>query len=105
MMADVQVTSLTQWGLFCSSKALILLLPGVVTGTAIYLLLVNCRSPYTLPLSMAAVLLLFYLSLWLTDCSLDEARAFGWISPVAESGDVLLLSHCFALHDMLPTHA
>lgn len=87
MMADVQVTSLTQWGLFWDTKALLLLLPGVVAGGTIYFLIVNLTSPYTLPTSMVAILGIFYLTLWATGTSLDEARDYGWISPVSEPGE------------------
>jgi sulfate permease, SulP family len=86
MMADVQVTSVMQWGLFCDGKAILLLLPGLFAGVSLYVLVVNLQSPYTLPASMCAILTLFYLSLWITGTSLDEAREFGWISPVSEPG-------------------
>lgn len=86
MMANVQVTSVAQWNLFADGKAIALLLPGLLAGVSLYVLVANLHSPYTLPVSMCVILAMFYISLWITDTSLDEARNFGWISPVSEPG-------------------
>ena len=95
MMAGVQVTNITEWGNFYSERALILLAPGVVLGVTTYLLLCKIRSPYVLPCCMLGILTLFFGLLFLAGMSLDDARAYGWISPLAHPGRVVtVFVHC-----------
>jgi SulP family sulfate permease len=86
MMAGVQVTSILDWGQFCSARALILLAPGVVFGVTTYLLLCRVRSPYVLPCCMVGILTLFFATLLLSGASLQDARDYGWISPLSHPG-------------------
>lgn len=86
MMAGVQVTSILDWGQFYSVRALILLTPGVVFGVTTYLLLCRVRSPYVLPCCMVGILTLFFVTLLLSGASLQDARDYGWISPLSHPG-------------------
>ena len=87
MMAGVQVTSVLEWGTFLQGRALLLLAPGLVMGVTIYLLLCRLRSAYVLPASMLAILALFFTSLFCSGASMQQARDFGWIAPLAPSGE------------------
>ena len=87
MMAGVVgVSSIADWGLFLSFKSMILLLPGVLAGSGMYVLLRRVKSPYVLPLCMAAILVSFYVVLFLSGSSFQAARDAGWIAPLSPVG-------------------
>jgi SulP family sulfate permease len=77
------VTSLLEWGNFCTPRALILMTPGVFMGVLMYLVLCHTRTPYALPCSMLFILAGFYSLLLISGASLEDAREYGWIAPLA----------------------
>lgn len=91
MMAGVQVVSIMDWGNFYSERALILLTPGVILGITTYLLLCRIRSPYVLPCCMVGILSLFFGALFLCGMTIEDAREYGWIAPLSQSGTSLSL--------------
>jgi SulP family sulfate permease len=95
MMAGVQVTNITEWGNFYSERAIILLTPGVILGVTTYLLLCNVRSPYVLPSCMLGILTIFFGLLLLCGMSLEDAREYGWISPLSTPGTYAADRHIF----------
>eukprot|EP01038_Epipyxis_sp_PR26KG_P008476 gene8476-11458_t len=68
-----------------ASRSIILLLPGVVAGGGMYVLLRTVKSPFVLPVCMILVLVIFYCVLLVTNTSLEQARNYGWISPLSPS--------------------
>ena len=91
MMAGVQVTNLSEWGNFCSTRALILLAPGVICGVTTYHLLCRVHSPYVLPFCMLSIITIFFSLLLLSGTSLEDAREFGWISPLTHPGKLQIM--------------
>lgn len=84
MMSGLEILSVGDWPKLCTEKALILILPGVVCGAGIYVVMMITRSPLSLPVCMVAILGIFFALLGLSGSSLQEARDFGWIAPLAE---------------------
>lgn len=81
-MSNVTVTHLSEWKLFLSPLPLLLLMPGLLQGLLIYWLLRTFRSPFVLPICLGCILVTFYAILYLTNTPLDDARTFGWVSPL-----------------------
>lgn len=81
------------WDIF-TLQAFTLLLPGLVMGVAMYLLLRTFRSPFVLPVSLAFILATFYIVLFVTNTSLEEARHLGWVAPLPPMGKFVSLSPC-----------
>jgi SulP family sulfate permease len=86
MMAGVQVTNIEHFYLLCNLKSFILFLPGFVIGIGIYMALITFRSPFVLPVSLLLILVGFYSAMWVTGASFEDAREYGWISPLIEVG-------------------
>jgi hypothetical protein len=84
MMSGMPVTRLDQWGAFLDPRAIKLIAPGLVAGVAIYIVLRNATSPYTLPIFMSTYLTTFYSVMWWTGMSMEEARNAGWIAELVE---------------------
>ena len=82
MMANEEVTKLSEWGKFCSIKAVILIAPGLMGGITVSLLMRCVSSPYVLPCFMGAFLSVFFIILAVTNTSLNDARAYGWVAPL-----------------------
>ena len=90
MMAGVEISSLSDWSKLCSGRSLLLLLPGLILGSGQYVILRTVKSAFTLPICMVTVLFAFYLSLWMSGMSMEDARLFGWISELAPEGEEVI---------------
>jgi SulP family sulfate permease len=87
MMAGVDVSGPADWWRLCNTGSVVLFLPGLVLGCAIYLVLITFRSPLVLPVCLVASLLGFYTVLWLSGQSLQDARDAGWIGQLQPTGN------------------
>ena len=85
LMASVDVTGLSQWYKFCDRDALILLTPGVVGGCVIYFSVRTLRHMAVLPTTIAMLMVVFYLILFVTGTSVEEATRLGWINQTVDS--------------------
>lgn len=56
-----------------------LVLPGLLSGLAIYTAIRRLRHMAVLPTCSVALILIFYLALWATDTSVAQATDYGWI--------------------------
>ena len=86
LMASVNVTGLSQWYKFFNANALILLTPGVLGGCFIYYSVRTFRHMSVLPTCIVMLMVVFYVILFATDSSVQEATENGWINEVAETG-------------------
>ncbi|KAJ1427778.1 hypothetical protein B484DRAFT_74140, partial [Ochromonadaceae sp. CCMP2298] len=68
-------------GFFCGQAGLAMM--AVVMGVLMYLVLCHTRTPYALPCSMLFILAGFYSLLLISGASLEDAREYGWIAPLA----------------------
>eukprot|EP00577_Skeletonema_sp_RCC1716_P008097 CAMPEP_0113438742 /NCGR_PEP_ID=MMETSP0013_2-20120614/38106_1 /TAXON_ID=2843 ORGANISM="Skeletonema costatum, Strain 1716" /NCGR_SAMPLE_ID=MMETSP0013_2 /ASSEMBLY_ACC=CAM_ASM_000158 /LENGTH=754 /DNA_ID=CAMNT_0000329473 /DNA_START=38 /DNA_END=2299 /DNA_ORIENTATION=+ /assembly_acc=CAM_ASM_000158 len=85
LMASVDVTGLSQWYKFLDPRALTLLAPGVVGGCFIYFMVRTFRHMAVLPSTIAMLMVAFYLTLWATGMSVEEATRLGWINQTVET--------------------
>ena len=85
LMAMVDVTGLSQWYKFLDPDALKLMAPGVLGGCVIYFSVRTFRHMAVLPSTIAMLMVVFYLTLWATGMSVEEATQLGWINPTVES--------------------
>eukprot|EP00574_Skeletonema_japonicum_P000337 CAMPEP_0201740820 /NCGR_PEP_ID=MMETSP0593-20130828/46498_1 /ASSEMBLY_ACC=CAM_ASM_000672 /TAXON_ID=267983 /ORGANISM="Skeletonema japonicum, Strain CCMP2506" /LENGTH=286 /DNA_ID=CAMNT_0048235141 /DNA_START=1 /DNA_END=861 /DNA_ORIENTATION=- len=81
----VDVTGLSQWYKFLDPDALKLMAPGVLGGCVIYFSVRTFRHMAVLPSTIAMLMVVFYLTLWATGMSVEEATQLGWINPTVES--------------------
>ncbi len=80
MLSHVNVSGVLEWYKFMHPQPLLLMFPGVAGGAGIFIAVRNLRHMATLPLSIALLLSLFYLTLYVTGTSRDEAKELGWMS-------------------------
>eukprot|EP00985_Skeletonema_marinoi_P013334 scaffold6584_cov208-Skeletonema_marinoi.AAC.2 len=85
LMASVDVIGLSQWYKFLDPRALTLLAPGVVGGCFIYFMVRTFRHMAVLPSTIAMLMVAFYLTLWATGMSVEEATRLGWINQTVET--------------------
>ena len=97
MMGGVQIAGIHDWGKFAHRDTFIHILPGAVIGISMYHILGIARSPYALPMCMSFVLITFYLILWVTGSTLQDARDRNWVLPLDPQGIIHLASGCCAL--------
>ena len=57
-----------------------------------YYVMSHNHNPLMLPAMMAVSLLSFYGIIWVTESSLDQARASGWVMPLSEQGILLFIA-------------
>lgn len=79
LMANVQVAGIFEWKKFLQPDALLHLLPGLLFGFIIYILVKTIRHMAVLPVCIASLIVAFYVVLFLTSSSIQEARENGWI--------------------------
>lgn len=97
MMSGLQIVHVADWEQFVSYDAIALALPGLVAGMTMYFLLRQIHSPFVLPCCMLIVLGGFYAFMLLTGMGFEEARAQGWIAPLAPMGKPPSPSVCVSL--------
>lgn len=80
IMAGISVGAFGDIPLLFTTSRLIHIVPGVVCGTLLFVLLPILKSPAVLPLFLIAIMALFYLTLSLTNTTLEDAREREWVS-------------------------
>ena len=85
LMARLDIEGLQDWYKFLDREALTLLTPGVLGGFAIYFSVRTFRHMAVLPSSIAMIMVLFYLILWIKGMSVEEATEYGWINKAVDS--------------------
>ncbi|KAG1710235.1 hypothetical protein DVH05_017240 [Phytophthora capsici] len=80
MMTTESIKEPADWIKLADTNALMLSVPGVIAGTAIFW--VNSRWDHmaVMPCCLAAMLITFYGLLLVTGSSLEDARAAGWVA-------------------------
>lgn len=85
LMARLDIEGLQDWYKFLDREALTLLTPGVLGGFAIYFSVRTFRHMAVLPSSIAMIMVIFYLILWVKEMSVEEATEYGWINKAVDS--------------------
>jgi len=85
MMAGVTVEGYKDWGMLCTWHALVMMAPGIFLGLSLRELTMRVPHMLTLPLAMGSIMAGFYLVLFATGTSLEEARGEGWVAPLPEA--------------------
>lgn len=85
LMSQVDVSGPADWYKFLDRDALVLLAPGVVGGSLIYFTVRIYRHIAVLPSMIVLLMVAFYITLWATGTSVQEATESGWISDSEES--------------------
>jgi MFS superfamily sulfate permease-like transporter len=86
LMAGVEITNLPDWGLILTRQRLMLTLPGIVGGLFVYTAARKLRHMAVLPMCMLTIIGLFYVAMFLSGTTVDEARDIGWITKANPSG-------------------
>lgn len=85
LMAQENVTGLTEWGKFLNQYAILRIVPGIIGGVLIYAAVRTIRHMAVLPSCILLLMILFYSALWITGTSVEDATTNGWINKSAES--------------------
>lgn len=80
MMTTQSIKEPADWFKLADPVALMLSVPGVVAGSAIFWINSHWNHMAVLPCCLVAMLVTFYGLLILTGSSLDDARAAGWVA-------------------------
>jgi MFS superfamily sulfate permease-like transporter len=80
LMAEVDVSSLTEWWKFMDVDALVLMTPGVIGGCVIYYSVRTFRHMAVLPTCIVMLMVMFYAALRATGTSVRDATEYGWIN-------------------------
>ncbi|CAM9197690.1 unnamed protein product, partial [Ectocarpus sp. 4 AP-2014] len=97
----LDISGIGDLGVLANREALLLVLPAVLAGLVMYLFLRRFPSPTTLPLLMAAFLGTFFAFLTVTETTLEEARAAGWVSAASP---MLPLNHAWDYFSFADIH-
>ena len=90
------ITTLGEWKFLLEPGKILLAIPGLLAGLILTLVSRKATNSGVLPLVMVTIPALFYLLIWQSGSSLEDAREQGWVGPVAPSVPV---SDLFALVD------
>jgi SulP family sulfate permease len=88
------ITTLGEWKFLLEPGKFLLAIPGLLAGLLLTLVSRRATNSAVLPLVMVGIPALFYLLIWQSGSSLDDARQQGWVGPIAPSvpvGDLLAL--------------
>jgi hypothetical protein len=66
-------------------RGLLLAAPALLAGLVLAVVARCVSHGAALPTAMVAIPLLFYIVLFLSGCSMEDARDFGWVGPVSSS--------------------
>jgi len=77
--------------LLCNRKTIFLAIPGLISGIVLAVICRYAKSDATLPLTMIAIPLGFYIVLYILDISLDEAREGMWVGEKESAADITSL--------------
>ncbi|KAL3808976.1 hypothetical protein ACHAXA_005168 [Cyclostephanos tholiformis] len=80
LMAEVDVSGLTEWGKFLDVDALVLMTPGVIGGFVVYYSVRTFRHMAVLPTCIVMLMIMFYAALWATGTNVRDATEYGWIN-------------------------
>jgi len=80
LMAGVQVSGIMEWYKFLHEREILLILPGILGGLGIYLSIRTVKHMAVLPLSVASIMLAFYITLTITGTTIAEAKELGWVN-------------------------
>ena len=80
IQAGIEVTGIMQWGAFFTPETFKLILPGLICGIMIYVLVRRIRHMAVLPCCIFGMCAVFYVVLFATGTTLEEARDAGWVS-------------------------
>lgn len=83
MMAGVQASSIIELIENSDKKNFILMSPGLILGCLMYYIIHITHSAFVIPISLLSIVLGFYIILWLNGSTIEEAREYGWIYPLA----------------------
>lgn len=83
--------------LLSNRKTLSLALPGLISGVILVVVCRFAKSDATLPLTMVAIPIAFYIFLYVSDISIEEARSGMWIGEKEPAADIMSL---FAVLDI-----
>jgi Sulfate permease family len=88
------ITTIGEWKFLLEPGKILLAIPGLLAGLLLTLVSRKATNSGVLPLVMVSIPALFYLLIWQSGSSLDDAREQGWVGPVAPSvpvGDLFAL--------------
>lgn len=74
-----QPLNLNTFSIFFEQNIILLWLPGFVFAMILFFLQRRCNHALIFPALLFTGILLFYISLWLSDISISQARSIGWL--------------------------
>lgn len=74
-----QPLNLNSFSIFFEQNIILLWLPGFVFAMILFFLQRRCNHALVFPALLFTGILLFYISLWLSDISISQARSTGWL--------------------------
>ena len=103
----------SDWTYLFNTQALVLAIPGILSGIFLTFVARKCSDEAMLPLSMVAIPALFYLLLFFCGWSIEDAREGGWVGeesppiPVADVFNLVDFSkvHWYLAKDIVATWA
>ena len=81
----------SDWASLFDAKALTLAAPGILAGIFLTVVSRRCSDEAVLPLSMVAIPALFYVVMFFSGMTIEEAREEGWVGEVSASLPLVIL--------------
>eukprot|EP00051_Salpingoeca_urceolata_P016802 m.225666 g.225666 ORF g.225666 m.225666 type:complete len:984 (-) comp18784_c0_seq2:379-3330(-) len=94
LMSQTSVSTIKEWGQLFTHDRVLLMLPGVLLGVALFIILGRFRHYAVLPCCLMTIPVVFHIILAAGGWSLDDARASlttGWLAPTSAETDFWLV--------------
>ncbi|TMW61102.1 hypothetical protein Poli38472_013565 [Pythium oligandrum] len=101
LMTGTALKTLGSWTQLFTGHQMALLLPGVLCGLALSYITARYHHFAVFPGCLIAMPVIFFLVLWISGITMDEARSYGYLSPETPRialGDVYGLFHFSTIH-------
>lgn len=106
LSSGVQLAVLSDWKLLITGEKMLLLTPGLIAGLLLSLLTSKLPKYFSIlfPVSLVVMPLVFYIALWVSGSSSDDARNTGFLlSSLTSSGPTSVLD-AYKLFDLRAVH-
>ncbi|TMW61103.1 hypothetical protein Poli38472_013566 [Pythium oligandrum] len=101
LMTGTNLTGFSSWGQLFTTHQMALLLPGVVCGFALSLITARYQHFAVFPACILLMPVGFFVALWMTGTSIEEARAYGFLSPATAP---IAITDVYGLFDFSNIH-
>jgi SulP family sulfate permease len=95
LATGLSISSPAEWGALLDPAPLLRLVPALLGGAVLAVVVRRFKNPAALPLAMAALPALFFLALFASGASLEDARQAGWVAEEAPAAGITAVFKVF----------